>query len=378
MKHDASMNIIMLDSYLTVGGVATYLKALSKGMMERNHTVWLMTAADDGNRKIIKDFTSYGIRVVTIPNSRNRLITVWRFIKNLFQFLKENSIDVIHSHHRLVNLAGIIVSKMIDVPHLLTLHVFKDDHKLLLKRWKNEWLTVPSHALKNHLVRHYGFKEDHVEVIHNVIKADFDVDEKQKASIKKKMFDDSGKFYVSYVGRISHAKGVDILVESIPLVKEHHPEVEFRIFGTGDELPKLKRRCRKLGLESGRIFRGTTHYVNEILSLTDLCVIPSRSESFCLFALECMRAGKPVIASRAGGIPEVIIDGETGLLVEPEDPEALARSIIKIYENRNLGQLLGRNGYQRFKEAFPLEQFYNAYESKYQYLTSVVSKTFFK
>lgn len=368
MRDSKTMNILMLDRYLTIGGVATYLETLCRGLMKRGHTVYIMTTADSGNRKIIDEFSSLGIQFLTIPNSKNRVITFYRFAKMLYQFLKKKDIDIMHSHHRVVNFTGMVIGKMVNVPHLITLHVFKSDHKILTKFLGNEIITVPSKALKNHLINYYGLKEERIQVIYNAIDHDYEVNEQKKASLQKNIFDDPGKFYVAFIGRITHEKGVDILLESIPLVKEKNPNVEFRIFGDGSELSKLKERCRELGLNSEEIFQGINHHVNELLCLMDLCVIPSRSESFCLLALECMRAKKPVIATNTGGIPEVVKHEETGLLVDTESPKLLSQNILKLLNNRDLMQRFAINGNQRFKEKFPLERFYEDYLAAYQQL----------
>lgn len=370
MPDKTSMKILMMDKYLTVGGVATYLEILCKALMESGHSVYLLTAADEQNQKIIEEFTTYGIRVLTIPKRQNRILTFYNLIRHGYKFIKQQSVDIMHSHHRLANFAGIALSKLTSVPHLITFHVIKDDYRLLHKLWRNQYISVPSEASKKQLVEHYKLPKERVQVIYNAIQPETQINPEKKKLLERTVFGDAEKFYIGFVGRISSAKGVDVLLESIPQVQVECSDVEFRIFGNGEQFSNLKKRSSDMGLDSDRLFRGTTSSVNEVLSLLDLCVIPSRSESFCLFALECLRAGKPVVATNAGGIPEIITHNETGLLTKVDDPDGLAENIITLCKNKSLANKLAVNGKKEFEKRFPVQTFCEKYIEQYQFLTN--------
>lgn len=362
------MRILMMDKYLTVGGVATFLETLGQELINQGHRVYLITASDDDNQEIIRQFESLGIHVFHFPGKRNNMFNALQFLNHGRRIIKQERIDILHSHHRLVNFAGILLSKVSAVPHLITFHVIKDDHKFLHQLWKKEAVVVPSQASKKQLIQNYGLDGDKVRVIHNAIQPDFETDAARIQKFKQGLFNDPRKFYVGYIGRLSKAKGVDVLLDSIPLVKAEYPNIEFRIFGNGEELPHLKRQCRANGLDPEVLFCGSTSHVNELLALLDLCVIPSRSESFCLLALECMRAGKPVVASAVGGVPEVISADETGILIEPDNPKHLADEIGALYENRAWAKKLGAKGKERFQQQFSFASFYEQYVEVYRSL----------
>lgn len=368
------MRILMMDNYLTVGGVATFLETLGSELADRGHTVHLLTAVDDHNTDIIHRFRKQGIQVHGFSRRKNNVLNAVRFLKQGRRIIKREHIDIVHSHHRVVNFTGILLSKLLALPHLITFHVIKDDHQLLHKLWKKEAVAVPSRASKKHLAEHYGLDEDKVRVIHNAIRPEFETDAARLQHLRQARFNEAGKWYVGYIGRLSQAKGVDVLLDSIPLVRAECPNVEFRVFGGGEERPRLERQCRALGLDPETLLCGATTHVNEVLSLLDLCVIPSRSESFCLFALECMRAGKPVIASAAGGIPEVVSHGHTGILTEPGDPALLADEICALYKNRSTANTLAENGRQRFQEHFSLDIFCRQYLAAYRDLIKAAAR----
>lgn len=135
------------------------------------------------------------------------------------------------------------------------------------------------------------------------------------------------------VGRLSHEKGIDILLEAIPLLK--NASVRVRLVGEGDARPALQRQARNLRIVDrvefiGGVPRAT---LSALYRSCDLVVMPSRSDAMPLVALEAMTCGRPVLATRVGGIPEVIDDGVQGRLVPPEDPSALAKAIDELFEN---------------------------------------------
>jgi len=153
------------------------------------------------------------------------------------------------------------------------------------------------------------------------------------------------------VGRLVSRKGVDTVLRALPSVAEARPDVTYVVVGTGPDRPRLERLTAELGLEEHVQFRGRV--ANEALpryySAADLFVMPAREdppdvEGFGLVFLEANACGTPVVGARTGGIPDAIRDGETGLLVPPSDPEALAEAILQILTQPDVAATLGRQG----------------------------------
>lgn len=362
------MKILILDKYLAVGGVATFIKTLAEGLMNKGHSLYLVTGTDGQNQRILEAFKKSGMEVLTVPYSKNRLVLLKRFLKPVFNLIKQKKIDIIHSQHRLTHFAAITAGKRFTVPRLLTMHTFKEDHKKLTKFWKNETITVPSKTLKNQLINHYGLNEKAIHVIHNTISPKVEVNEKLVSLLKRNVFINPELFYVTYIGRLSNEKGIDVLLESIALVAAQNTNIAFRIFGDGCELPRLKQQSLDLDIDPEIIFRGATKNVNELLSLTDLCVLPSRSENFSLFILESLRLGKPVLATNVGGTPEIIKDGQTGILVEPNNPGKLAKAILSLYNDEFLLDRLAKEGCEKFRREFSADKFMDSYIKQYEKL----------
>tara|TARA_B100001964_G_scaffold235525_1_gene295746 strand:- start:3276 stop:4412 length:1137 start_codon:yes stop_codon:yes gene_type:complete len=147
-----------------------------------------------------------------------------------------------------------------------------------------------------------------------------------KVSVQKK-----GKISdLLYFGRIEHEKGIDILLKSFANVFQKFSDLKLHIIGEGNYMDLSKRLCKELDISDNVIYYGwkEKHEIQEFMSNCDLCILPSRIESFGLTMAEAMAAGIPVISTKAGAIPEIIKDGETGVLVPPEDIKALTKAMI--------------------------------------------------
>jgi len=165
---------------------------------------------------------------------------------------------------------------------------------------------------------------------------------------------------VLFVGRLELRKGVPVLLAAARLVIKEHPSVQFVLAGASHPtLPQVEidSLIRDYDLESH--VNQTGHLSSEELAHlyreAAVCVLPSYYETFGLAALEAMAYGKPVIATQAGGLPEVVEDGKTGLLVPPDDADALARAMIELLGNPSRRTEMGNAGYERAREKFQIE-----------------------
>ncbi len=166
---------------------------------------------------------------------------------------------------------------------------------------------------------------------------------------KKKIISD-----LLYFGRIEHEKGIDILLKSFANVRLKFPGLKLRLIGEGNYLDHSKKLSKELNVNSCTIFYGWKEKdeIQKIMSGCDLCVLPSRIESFGLTIAEAMAAGIPVISTKAGAIPEILKDGETGILVPSEDIEALRKAIIYALKNRDKMQNRAKAAQEKVKKFF--------------------------
>ncbi|MFH1173496.1 MAG: glycosyltransferase family 4 protein [bacterium] len=169
-------------------------------------------------------------------------------------------------------------------------------------------------------------------------------------------------FVIGTVCRLNKEKGVEYLLRAAKIATEFIVNLQLIIVGDGEEKDHLEWLANKLGLGKTVLFVGWQKDLDQWLANFDIFVLPSvKRESFGLVLLDAMAHAKPIIASRLGGIPEVIDDQVTGLLVKPGDADDLAQAIINLHRQPKLRQQMGRLGYERAKENFNLEKMMTKY-----------------
>ncbi len=168
------------------------------------------------------------------------------------------------------------------------------------------------------------------------------------------------------VARLSPEKDLANLVRSVALAAKRAPELRVEVAGGGPCLADLKQLAASLGVGDRINFLGEVRDVPALLARATIFVLPSRSEGIPLTALEAMACGLPVVATRVGGLPEVVEDEVTGLLVPPADPAALAGAITELQDNPERSDRMGRAGRQRALERFDVRRMVAQYEALYR------------
>ncbi len=171
---------------------------------------------------------------------------------------------------------------------------------------------------------------------------------------------------VGFFGRLVYQKGVDVLIEAMKDVMRLHPEAKLLIVGDGPDRPSLTRQAAKSGIGEAVQFAGWVDQANRLMPACDMIIVPSRWEGFGLVTLEAMGWSLPLVASCTSSLPEIIVDGETGLLVSPEDPSALATAISNLLANSDTARAYGRAGYQRLRDRFSVDSMVSSTEALYQ------------
>jgi len=162
-------------------------------------------------------------------------------------------------------------------------------------------------------------------------------------------------YLVGIVAHLADHKGHEYLIEATKILKEHTPKIKMIIVGEGPLRMELNRQAKELNVKDIVFFLGFREDVAKILFSLDLFVLSSYLEGLGSTILDAMACRLPVVATKVGGIPEVVIHGETGLLVPPRNPSALARAILNLYKNKTLASRLGKRGYEVVHQKFSAE-----------------------
>jgi glycosyltransferase involved in cell wall biosynthesis len=161
---------------------------------------------------------------------------------------------------------------------------------------------------------------------------------------------------VGATGALTSEKGHRYLIDAAGLVVREVPDARFVILGEGDHRPALERQIKELHLDKHVFLLGFRADVLGFLRSFDLFVMPSLSEGLGTSLLDAMAASRATVATRTGGIPEVVLDGETGLLVPPRDHHALAHAIAKLLKDQKLREQMGTAGFERVQRVFSAER----------------------
>jgi glycosyltransferase involved in cell wall biosynthesis len=162
-------------------------------------------------------------------------------------------------------------------------------------------------------------------------------------------------FLVGIVAQLEDHKGHKDLIDAAKVIKDHAPKVKIIIVGEGSLRMELDRQVRDLSVDDVVYFLGFREDVPRILASIDLFVLSSRMEGLGSSLMDAMASRLPVVATQAGGIPEVVIHRETGLLVPPRDPQALAQAILKLYLDKALASRLAQRGFEVVHQKFSAE-----------------------
>jgi glycosyltransferase involved in cell wall biosynthesis len=167
------------------------------------------------------------------------------------------------------------------------------------------------------------------------------------------------------VGRLSPEKDVRTLLAAVALAIREEPAFRLDVAGDGTELNGLREAARELGIGPAVRFLGHVNNVPELMGAASLCVLSSLTEGISLTLLEAMSRGVPAVATCVGGNPEIVLDGVTGLLVPPRNPERLAAAMLSVWRDPALGRQMGVEGRRRVLAHFDVRRMVGDYEKLY-------------
>jgi D-inositol-3-phosphate glycosyltransferase len=203
------------------------------------------------------------------------------------------------------------------------------------------WITLTK-KMKREVIEHTRIPQDRISVI--PIGTDmkrFDPNLYNRETTRNQFGIPQEKIVIGVLGRIDPQKGQEEFIQAIPLLLEHRNDLHFVI--TGDETEgqqgfkkTLEDMSHKLGVHNYIQFLPFTHAVPEFISALDIFVLPSHTETFGFVLVEAMAMGKAIVATNSGGVPEIITDGSTGLLIPPQNVPALAEAILKLLKDQRL------------------------------------------
>ena len=278
-----------------------------------------------------------------------------RLLVSLRRALRRLAPDVVHTHLVHADVYGALAAA---APVVSTKHnddrfrtgPFRHVERLVTRRASR--VIAITHALARFTVDRVGLPAEKVEVIY------YGLDEPPRAwgENPPTPLPHGAPRVLLAVCRLAEQKGVDVAVRALAAVRREHPEAVLVVLGEGSERAALERLAADLDVAEAVFLPGRAGDVAKWLRRAELLVHPVRWEGFGLALLEAMLAELPVVASAVSSVPEIVVGGETGLLVPPNDPTALAAAIARLLSDSELAERLGSAGRARARSEFSVER----------------------
>lgn len=363
--------------YPTFGGSGVVATELAKGLAQRDHNIHILSYARPARLDTFRTNISFHeVNLNTYPLFEYPPydLALANQIAHLIEF---ENLDIIHVHYAIPHATSAYLAKQIlgdkaaHIPLITTLHgtditiVGSDpSYKNVVDFSINQsdGVTAVSEYLKEETYNRFDIKKE-IKVIPNFI--DLDRFKKSNKNHFKKAICPDGEKVVVHVSNFREVKRVPEVVSVFHRVLQNDIHAKLLLVGDGPDRQRAEQRCSELGICGHVRFLGKQDQVEEILSISDLFLIPSGSETFGLAALEAMSCGVPVISSNIGGLPEVNIHGETGYLCDLGDIDCMAEHSVKILTDEKLHEEMSVNARKR-AEMFDMGKIVTVYEGYYE------------
>jgi glycosyltransferase involved in cell wall biosynthesis len=346
-----SRRLLEVLGYSCAGGAAESVVELTAAFARDGIDVTVAAPDEPGFGARVR---SAGGRFVPVALASRR---DWRSFARLVRLIRRERFDVVHTHCRNADLHGGLAARVTATPlvvHLRGLLVDGDGelanglsdrlHRALLRRLPRTIVAI-SEAVRRRALALLGVAPERVVTVRNGVDVDrFRTPARDRAAVRAEFAIPEGAPLLLAVGALGRCKGQDLLIDALARTGSAPFAL---VVGEGGARARLEEHAASLGLAARIRFAGGRDDVRELLHAADLFVHPARWEGFGRVVAEAMAAGRPLIATRVGGIPEIVADGATGRLVEPERPDRLAHAIDELLADRELARTFGAAA-QRF------------------------------
>lgn len=371
-RHHQPVRILHTETSMGIGGQEYRVMLEAQGMQKRGHVV--VVAAPLGSQLSVLA-QQRGLQVKTTTSGNRGWMTL---VPSYLQMIKQCEIEVVNTHGSLdswtASIAGRISSRrpiIIRTRHKSTQVSPSLRHKLLYGRLPHV-VTTTGEAVRQELITRNRMRPSRVISIPTGVDLERFQPQSPDAALRTSLGLGSQGPLVGAVTFLRPEKGMQVFIEAIRLLKNTIPTLECLIIGDGEEKLRLSGRIRELGLEDCVHMIGFRQDIPALLTLLDVVVIPSLEEGIPQSLTQALAMERPVVASAVGGVPEVVRDGVTGLLVPPQNPALLSEKIAFILNNPSLGVRMGQAGRRVIQERYSMESMLTQTENLYRRLLQSV------
>jgi len=380
------VKIVRIIARLNIGGPALHVVNLNKGLSSDRFESLLVTGSPNPVEGSLLDYAQEnGVRPLIIPEMVGEASLRPRDIKAFFRLYRIFQMErpqIVHTHTAKAGFLGRLAARLAGVPcivHTYHGHVLNGYYgpakSWLLKLMERglaritDRLVAVSELVKEDLITYGVAPPEKISVIPLGfdLKPFFDC-RSLKGEFRRELGLDLDDTLVGILGRIVPIKNHRLFLESAARVVEQDSTVRFVIVGDGILKVELEGYAQDLHISEQVIFTGWRRDLPRIYADLDVLVVSSNNEGTPVSAIEAMASGCPVVATRVGGLPDIIKDGETGYLVPARQSQPLAAAIVRVIENAQAAEQMGRSGRFSVKEKFSLDRLVSDTEALYEEL----------
>ena len=369
-----ALTVLQLVPSLKEGGVETGTVDLARSLVAAGHHAIVISSGGP----LVRELEAVGAIHYTLPIHRKVPSTAFRMVERVAQVVESHRVDVLHARSRVPALIGYLAWRRVagqvsfrlgereKIPcFITTAHGYYSNHFFSRVMGWGRFVIANSERIARHMRDAFGVPPERIRPIPR------GVDLSRFPWGDPRLEAPRGEWKVACVGRITPIKGHRELLRAFGVVSKTFPRA--RLWIVGEAAPRHQAYLRELQALAGRLgvedkveFKGYDPDIPCLLRQTDLLVLPSTGEeAFGRVLIEAGATGVPVVATRVGGVPEVILDRKTGLLVPPADPMSLAQAMTTLLKDRPLALRLAQENRRRIETVYPLARMVNETLSLY-------------
>lgn len=372
------MKILVLSQFFstTRGGGEYLFSLIAKKLAENNHQVFVITNKVDGE----KYDSQKNLQVVFVPPtlkhdkilpsfSDNITYAINAIIKGL-KIIKKEKIDIINSNNFSPALAGSVLSSLTSIPHITTIHdIFSLYGKDFQRQWKKQSDTSKLNVMLTPFFEKLvtNLKHNCVHTVSETTKDDLvKLGEKKPIHVIhnsvdiRKIYEISNPFQLIYVGRLLFYKNLEVAIKAINIAKDSERRIKLVIVGNGPHKKTLEELVQRLELQQQVEFKGylDEHEKTRLIASSHALVFPSLCEGFGLVILEAFAQERPVLVSNVRPMSDIVIHNITGYVLDPHDEKTWADHFLKIINNKEKTEKMGKAGNELLKSKYNQEIMY--------------------
>lgn len=359
-------------------GAEVQLAALVAELVARPELELSVVLFNEG--RLASEIRRLGVQVTVFPESE---LSGMAILTRLVAHCRAHRFDLVHTHKYKDNLFGVIASKMCGIPHVVrTIHGLSEPFQgwqalrmglysaldNMAIRLGVEKVIAVSEQIQETLARQFG--RERVVPIHNGVRLEGVVAIRSPSEVREQLGMPSEWPLIGTVGRLTPVKGFQHFLAAAKLLLQERGALGFVVVGDGPLMESLRSEAESLGIARHVYFVGHRDDTYDFMRAMDVFVLPSLHEGIPMVLLEAMALARPVVASRVGGIPEVVQEPSQGVLVPAEDPAAIAAACRKLLDHRLVADQHGQMARQRVEREFSSTLMAQRVWALYQSLTA--------